>query len=287
MTEPLRIRRYRPKDAEALVAVFRSAVRGTGSTVYGPEQVNAWANFPPDLEAFRAALARGLTLVAEVGGTVAAFGQVYPEDHVEYLYTAAKYNRSGLGGALYARLEEEARTHRVRRLTTKASLISRPFFEKAGFRVTKEEAVERGGVTFRRFRMEKRLAPSQPARRSGRPAVAAAAPSAAPPPALSVSVSRTIATPLPRLFDAWHSAAHRRLWLHVAGVTTRRVVAGKSLRLNWNDDGSTVLVRFETIVSGRCVVTVLHEGIHDATRAAELKKLWTESLDRLRRRLER
>lgn len=280
--EPL-LRRFRAGDLAGVIAVFRSAVRGTGPTAYDAGQVAVWARFPEDRAAFGAALARGVTIVAERGGTIVAFGQLYPEDHIEYLYTDARYNRTGLGSAIHARLEDSARAAGTRRLTTKASLISRSFFEKAGFTVTKEEEIERGGVRFRRFRMAKRLEP-RPAPVRARRAVPAVI---APETARTVTVSRTIAAPLARLFEVWHSAAQRRLWLHVAGVSTRRAVARKSLRLNWNDDGSSVLVTFETIVSGRCVVTVRHEGIEGEARAAELEALWTESLNRLRRRLER
>lgn len=151
------MRAYRPADAEELAEVYRDAVRSLGPTAYGERQVRAWARHPDDLEAFRAALAEGVTLIIVRDDRPVAFGQLHPVDHVAYLYCAPAHARRGYAVALLSRLEALARAAGVAVLRVEASLVARGFFERMGFVVTSEERVVRHGVAVPRARMRKRL----------------------------------------------------------------------------------------------------------------------------------
>lgn len=150
------IRPFTNPDAEALAYVYRDAVRGIGTRVYTKEQVDAWAMYPEDIEAFRVRLSSGLTLVAEEDGRPVAFGQLDPDDHLAFLYCAMAHSRRGLGSAVYHQLEAHALRKGVREIHTEASRISRPFFEKHGYVVSEVEHVVRRGIEFERFRIRKK-----------------------------------------------------------------------------------------------------------------------------------
>ncbi|MFQ3670552.1 MAG: GNAT family N-acetyltransferase [Verrucomicrobiia bacterium] len=149
------IRPYQPQDTEHLAGVYRDAVRTTGAQAYGEEQVRVWALYPDDLQEFQTRLLRGVTLVAEEAGCIAAFGQLEPSDHLAFLYCAGRHGRRGIGSAIYLALEARAFEQGVARIHTDASRISRAFFAKHGFEVIGEERVDRCGVEFERFRMVK------------------------------------------------------------------------------------------------------------------------------------
>lgn len=151
------LRTYQPSDAAAIAAVYRDAVVGTGATAYNAQQVTIWSRYPEDLEAFRDLLSQGLTVVALQGDRLVAFGQLNPLDHVAFLYTASDCGRQGYAGAIYQQLEVFAREQGVTRLHTEASRISKLFFLKVGFQILETEWVERHGVEFERFKMEKWL----------------------------------------------------------------------------------------------------------------------------------
>lgn len=155
----LHLRHYRSGDTEALAGIYRDAVIGTGTGAYDPEQIAVWSSFPGDLTVFRKLFEQGLTLVAEVGDRPVAFGQLHPIDHVSLLYTASRHGRRGYAGAIYQALEAHAVAQGAVRLRTEASRLSRPFFEKVGFRVLAPEYPLYAGVRFERFRMEKTLEP--------------------------------------------------------------------------------------------------------------------------------
>lgn len=153
------IRPYSPDDLEQLATLYYDSVVGLGPAVYNPDQVAAWASFAEDREAFRTLLEKGHTLVAEVDGAPAAFCQLHPEDHISLLYTAAQLGRKGLATEVYRRIEVYAREKGQTVLTTDASKISRPFFEKEGYTVRRAEETIRKGVSITRYQMEKRLLP--------------------------------------------------------------------------------------------------------------------------------
>jgi putative acetyltransferase len=63
----------------------------------------------------------------------------------------------GVGRRLYEAAEREAGELGLESVSTEASLTARPFFERLGFRVVREQTVVRRGVGLTNFVMEKRL----------------------------------------------------------------------------------------------------------------------------------
>jgi putative acetyltransferase len=154
---PMTIREFRNADGEALADVFRDAVLGTGPQGYTAIQVQAWARVADDSLGFSSRLAEGYTLVAEIDGVAAAFGQLHPIDHIAMIYCRSSHSRRGLSSAIVVRLEQMARPKGVDKITTEASVISRPFFAKLGFSVTEIERVIRFEAEFKRYKMQKLL----------------------------------------------------------------------------------------------------------------------------------
>jgi putative acetyltransferase len=145
------------RDAQPLATLFRAAILTLAASHYDAAQCQAWADVADDLDAFDARLARGVTLVAQIGDEYAAFGQLFPSDHVEMLYVSPAWNRRGLATALIARLEALARDAQAVTLDTDASALARPVFERAGFSLVAQESVRRGSVSLPRFHLCKPL----------------------------------------------------------------------------------------------------------------------------------
>jgi putative acetyltransferase len=151
------LRPYETADLAAIVEIYRDAVRSIGPQAYDTRQIAVWSRFPEDPAGFGAGLSEGVTLVAEVDGVPAAFGQLRPADHIQFLYCRGRYARRGLATALLRALQWEADASGARHLTTDASRLSQPLFAREGFVVESAEVVERLGVSFERFRMIKTL----------------------------------------------------------------------------------------------------------------------------------
>ena len=159
----LRLRRYCPEDdLGAVVRIFTDSVHTLAAPFYDEPQRAAWAPENADLDGWRARLESVNVLVAEDEGVLCGFLGYEPNGHVDLIYTASQAARRGVAAKLYAQVETELSAAGVRRVFAEVSLAARAFFERQGFVVVVEERVERRGVTFTRFAMEKWLTPSGP-----------------------------------------------------------------------------------------------------------------------------
>jgi putative acetyltransferase len=103
-------------------------------------------------------MSRRCTLVAEEAGEVIAFAELERDGHLDMFYCHKDFIGRGVGRWLYQAVETKAGGMGLRRIFTDASITARPFFERCGFSVCRQQSVTRGGVELSNFRMEKALA---------------------------------------------------------------------------------------------------------------------------------
>lgn len=147
----MQIRPYRPSDCGAMAELFYTTVHTVNADDYTPRQLDAWADGQVDLAAWDRSFRAHCTLVAEEGGALIGFGDITAGGYLDRLYVHHMHQRQGVASALCDRLEETVEGP----VTTHASITARPFFEKRGYRVVKEQQVERHGVLLTNFVMEK------------------------------------------------------------------------------------------------------------------------------------
>ena len=158
--ETTRIRYYEAEDALQIARLFYETVRSVNRADYSEEQVQAWAPEVPDPEAWHARMADRRTLVAEDDGEVVGFIELEEDGHLDMLYLRRDAVGRGVGSLLYRAIEREAREQGIGLIFAEASVTARPFFERWGFRVVREQTVERRGVDLTNFAMEKPLRPT-------------------------------------------------------------------------------------------------------------------------------
>jgi putative acetyltransferase len=158
--ETTRIRYYEAGDALQIARLFYETVRSVNRADYSEEQLRAWAPEIPDPEVWHARMADRRTLVAEGGGEVVGFAELEEDGHLDMLYLRKDAVGRGVGSLLYRAIEREAREQGIGLIFTEASVTARPFFERWGFRVVREQTVERRGVSLTNFAMEKPLRPT-------------------------------------------------------------------------------------------------------------------------------
>lgn len=151
------LRAYADRDLEAVVRCFGESVRTIGARYYTPQQVEAWAPDPPDLQAWAIRFRSGTALVADEDGVVAGFVRFEEDGLVDLLYVHPGHERRGIGCALLEAACGRLLRHGARRLVAEVSLAARPLFEANGFRVEGEQSVERRGVRLLNFRMAREL----------------------------------------------------------------------------------------------------------------------------------
>ncbi|MDR0924052.1 MAG: GNAT family N-acetyltransferase [Hungatella sp.] len=146
------IREYNPKDIEEITALFYDTVHGICSRDYTKEQLDAWASKDMDRDAWDHSLKEHHTLVAVKNGMIVGFGDVDDTGYLDRLYVHKDYQGQGIATLLCDRLEAGFPDGMV---TTHASITAKPFFESRGYRVFKEQQVERKGVILINYVMKK------------------------------------------------------------------------------------------------------------------------------------
>lgn len=153
------IRRFEPRDAALLGAIFFDSVRKAGVLDYSQVQVEAWAPSIPDRAWFDARAADGrliLVAVNEVGEPI-AYADLEPNGHIDHLYCRPESIGNGVASELYDRLEQEARERGITRLFAEASEAARRLLLRKGFVEVKRRDLLLRGVKIHNYLMEKSL----------------------------------------------------------------------------------------------------------------------------------
>ena len=146
------LRDYTKTDCAELAELFYDTVHTVNAKDYTQEQLDAWATGKVNLEAWNESFQAHHTVVAEMDGKIVGFGDIDETGYLDRLYVHKDYQRRGVATAICDALEQRTE---AAEFTTHASITARPFFEKRGYTVAREQQVERRGVWLTNFVMKK------------------------------------------------------------------------------------------------------------------------------------
>lgn len=145
------LRKYIPSDCEQLTKLFFQTVHSVNAKDYTKEQLDVWATGTVDLKEWDKSFTEHYTVVAIDNNIIVGFGDIDKTGYLDRLYVHADYQGKGVATAICNRLEQAVQG----KITTHASITAKPFFEKRGYKVVKEQQVERQGIYLINFCMEK------------------------------------------------------------------------------------------------------------------------------------
>jgi len=141
-----------------LASVYFRAVREGAAEAYTQEQRKAWAPSLPDTAQWKDRIAGLNTVVAEGERGIVGFMSLNPDDgDLDLAFVVPEAKGTGVAKALYAMVENHARSQKLPRLHTHASHVARPFFEGQGWTVRRDNKIERQGVSLTNWIMDKTL----------------------------------------------------------------------------------------------------------------------------------
>lgn len=149
----VRIRRYRQEDCPQLAQLFYDTVHCVNARDYAREQLDAWAAGDVDLTAWDARYQNSFTLIAEKQGAIVGFANMDRQGVLDMLYVHKNTQREGIASLLCDALESAVPTEAY---STYASITARPFFEKRGYVVEKQQQVSLRGQVLTNFYMVKK-----------------------------------------------------------------------------------------------------------------------------------
>lgn len=145
------IRKYRSSDCKEIIELFYNTVHTVNAKDYTKEQLDVWATGKVELEKWDKSFQEHFTVVVVDEEIIVGFGDIDKTGYLDRLYVHHDYQKKGVATAICNELEKVVQSN----ITTYASITAKPFFEKRGYKVIKEQKVERQGVFLTNFCMEK------------------------------------------------------------------------------------------------------------------------------------
>ena len=145
------IRKYESTDCKELAELFYNTVHTINAKDYTKEQLDAWASGQVDLEKWDQSFQEHFTVVAVENGIIVGFGDIDTTGYFDRLYIHKNNQRKGIATAICDQLESKAQG----KIVTHASVTAKPFFEKRGYKVLKEQQVVRKEIFLKNYVMEK------------------------------------------------------------------------------------------------------------------------------------
>lgn len=146
------IREYKGSDCKEVSELFYNTVHTINAKDYTKEQLDVWASNDIDLEKFNKSLIENYNLVAVENKIIIGFGDIDKTGYLDRLFVHKDYQNRGVATAICDRLEQKMLKGKV---ITHSSITAKPFFEKRGYKVIKEQQVERKGELLTNYIMEK------------------------------------------------------------------------------------------------------------------------------------
>ena len=155
----MKIRLFTPADSASLALIFHRAAREVGIKGYTQEQVEAWSPAPVPADRFLARVSDGRSVFVAAGedDIPLAFIELEANGHIDFFYCHPDVIGTGIGSALYQRLESAALEMRLSGLFVEASETARDFFLGKGFTLIKRRDFEHNSVWIHNYQMEKWL----------------------------------------------------------------------------------------------------------------------------------
>ena len=145
------IRKYQSTDCNEIVELFYNTIHTINAKDYTKKQLNAWAPSKVNLERWDQSLREHYSVVVVENEIIVGFGDIDKSGYLDRLFVHKDYQGRGIATSICDKLEQVVQG----KIFTHASITAKSFFENRGYKVIKEQLVERYGVELTNFVMEK------------------------------------------------------------------------------------------------------------------------------------
>ncbi|WP_338586604.1 GNAT family N-acetyltransferase [Clostridium baratii] len=153
----MNIRMYRSEDCKEIVELFYNTVHSVNAKDYNKAQLDAWAPKDINISKWDKSLLEHYSIVIEDNSIIIGFGDLDINGYFDRLYVHKDYQGAYVATRILNEIEKYAQENEIKVITTHSSITAKPFFEKQGYKVVKEQVVERKGQKLKNFIMEKTL----------------------------------------------------------------------------------------------------------------------------------
>ena len=148
------VRPLTERDIPDMRKLFRATVLTVNSKDYTKEEVEDWASCGDSVEHWKELLAKNNYIGALDGqGGIVGFSSMNAEGYLHSMFVHKDWQHKGVATLLLSEVEKMARRYEVH----KVSITARPFFEKRGYKVVKEQKARANRLWLTNYVMKKTL----------------------------------------------------------------------------------------------------------------------------------
>ena len=144
-------------DLDELQKIFVDTITTICKADYDEKQIEAWTSGVNNKKRWQNILINQLVMVSQKDGKMTGFCAL-DGNHINLFNVHKDHQREGIAKKLYAEIEKVAEQQGQTELTSEVSKTARPFFEKVGFVVMKEQQVLIGYIKLTNCKMMKKIA---------------------------------------------------------------------------------------------------------------------------------
>jgi putative acetyltransferase len=151
----INIRQYQEEDAKYLAEIFYKTIHSINIKDYTLQQLNVWApESSLETEGWIKKWKKLPPRVATIDNCIAGFAEFTDKGYIDCFYCHHEQLGKGIGKALMTHIKSEAVEKGIKRIWADVSITAKPFFERQGFVVIKQQTVNLRGVDLDNYVME-------------------------------------------------------------------------------------------------------------------------------------
>jgi len=151
------IRDYREEDAPTLWAIHHYTIRNINVRDYSQAQIEAWAPDNFDLHVWQKRVDALNPFIATMDGVIVGYTDLQLDGLIDHFFCHHEFQGRGVGKALMNHVFNVGKQKDIKRFYSHVSITARPFYERMGFSVAKEQLMEVRGQKLKNFLMIKNI----------------------------------------------------------------------------------------------------------------------------------
>ncbi|MCU0323784.1 MAG: GNAT family N-acetyltransferase [Spirosomaceae bacterium] len=144
-------------DLKEIQQLFVETISEVCKNDYNPRQIEVWTSSIENHERWTNILSNQYVLIAQIDEKIVGFCTLENHTYIDLFYVHKDFQGQGIAHKLYLQIEQKARQNGSKVLTSDVSITAKPFFERMGFKIVKEQTVVRKNTEFRNYKMSKEI----------------------------------------------------------------------------------------------------------------------------------
>lgn len=144
-------------ELEEIQKLFVTTVTDICKKDYTEEQIKAWSSAVDDKEEWAEKITNQYFLSAKAGDQIVGFASLKSTNYLDFLYVHKDFQGKGIAKKLLLLIERKVQMNRIDKINSDVSITAKPFFEKNGYKVIKEQKIKINDIVVPNFKMIKKL----------------------------------------------------------------------------------------------------------------------------------